>query len=159
MSPPIAVNFDDVEAWSGGIILNPGTHVVKCVKAEEGTSSGGHDQIELEFEAIAGEEVGATIRDWQVVTPESRGRVLQILKAFGAKIPKGDWNLDAKQLVGKTCKIVVRKEPKRDGSGDEVSVVKAYQPVGDGDAAVQGVKDAFPGATESKGGGDEDLPF
>lgn len=156
---PIPVNFDDVEAWSGGVILGPGTHVVRCTSADdEKPSSGGHPQIELELEAISGEEQGASIRDWQVVTPGSRGRVLQMLLAFGATIPRGDWNLDAKHLVGKTCVIVVRKKEKGDGSKDMVSRVEAYRPATDDEtaAAVGKVKDAFPGTTEAN---EPDLPF
>lgn len=155
---PFDVNFDDVEAWSGGVILNPGTHVVRCVSAEEGKSSGGHPQIELELEAISGEEKGASIRDWQVVTPGSLGKLKQMLVGFGANLPEGNFKLDASKLVGKTCKIVVRKEPKQNDPSVEFSAVKAYQAVSAEDAAVTTVKEAFPGAQEA-GGGEEPLPF
>jgi len=151
MSPiPLPEDFDTIEAWSGGVTLSPGTHVVKCISTDDTrTSSGGHNQIELELEAVDGEEVGATIRDWQIVTTKSWGKVKQLWEAFGAPKPEGQ--LDAKALVGKTAKIIVRTEMKPDGS--DVNRVKAYQAAD----AVSRVKEAFPGATETKA--DDSIPF
>jgi hypothetical protein len=152
MTPiPLPDDFDSIEPWSGGVRLGPGTHIVKCVSADDsGKSSGGHNQIELELEAVEGEEVGATIRDWQVITVNTWGKVKQLWKAFGA--PKPEKQLDAQALVGKTAKIVVRTKMK--DNGDEVNRVEAYQPAGD---VVDKLKEAFPGSTEMKA--DDDLPF
>lgn len=159
---PIPVNFDDVEAWSGGVYLNPGSHVVKIVSAEEGKSkSNDNPQIQIELEAVSGPEAGATIRDWWTITPSTLGKIKQHLQALGANLPAGQFNLDASTLVGQSCKIVVREETKNDGSGDTRNVVAAYTKVSAN--AAEEAADVFgDGAEPAPAGGDEaeeDVPF
>ncbi len=161
MSPiPIQGNMNETEAWSGFVPLRPGSHVVRCTSAKEGTTKkNGHPQIELELEAIAGEERGASIRDWITVIPSTYGKVRQVLEGFGLPLPSEGGSVSANAFVGKTCKVIVRPEEKNDGSGDFVDRVKGYKALTDDDA-VDSVKEAFggeeiPGST----GVEEDIPF
>lgn len=103
-------NLNEVEAWKGGGGLTVGTHDVVCIRAEETESSKGNPQIELEFEAIRGEEQGGTIRDWIVVIPATLGKVKGFMEACGVAIPEGEFNLNVSDIVGSTTRIVVRKE-------------------------------------------------
>jgi hypothetical protein len=121
------VDLTDVEAWAGGIITPPFDGLVEVDDAEEGASSGGHPQFMLELRAVEGEQAGSTIRDWIVVTPQSAGRVKQVLEAMGVSNLDGPVAFDAPELIGKRCRIVVREEPY---NGEMKTRVKAYQPAG-----------------------------
>lgn len=144
----IEMNLDGVEAWKGGAILPPGSYNCTIASAEEGTSKGGHPQIEVKLEALDGDYAGGTITDWIVITEGSMGRVRQLLEAGDFQIPEGNFALAASDLAGLKVRILVREEPKNDGSGDMRSRVKAYEPVGEAVAASSNGRDK-----------DDDLPF
>lgn len=151
------LSLDGVEAWkAGGVILNPGNHVVTVVD-EEIDTSGDHPVVMLQMEAISGEEQGGEIRDWIHITNKSLGRVAMLYEAFGVAVPEGEFEWIS--LKGKNTKIVVREEPRKDDPSKNRSVVKAYSPLA-GDADVAAVAKAFdaepiPGAT----GAEDDIPF
>lgn len=167
MSDSFKLSLDDVEPWKpGGMILNPGTHHIRVVD-EEVDLSGDHPVVKVQMVAVAGEEKGGEIRDWIHVTGKTLGRIAQIYKAFGIEIPSGEFEWIS--IDDKEAKVIIVKEPRRDGEKDDdgnvklVSEVKAYAPLTDADRAVQGVKDAF-GATEAQVSGagskkDDDIPF
>lgn len=115
-------DLQEVEAWKGGAYLGIGIHDVKCIKAEETTSSNDNPQIELEWESIAGEEKGSTIKDWIVVIPATLGKVKQMMEACGVDIPKGAFDLNVTDILGCHTRIVVRKE----NPGDKYPRVAAY---------------------------------
>lgn len=162
MSPiPIQGDMNQVEAWSGFVPLRPGSHVVRCTSAKEGTTKkNGHPQIELEMEAISGEERGASIRDWITVIPSAYGNVRRVLEAFGLPLPSEGGSVSGNAFVGKTCKIIVRPEEKNDGSGDMVDRVKGYKALTDDDA-VDSLKEAFDGEEVAAGtaGAEDEIPF
>lgn len=118
----IKVNLTGVDAWEGGVILPPGSYYVRVSDAEEGTSSGGDPQIQLQLKAIGGEHDGGEIRDWLVINARTLGKVKQVLTALG--LPSdGELDLSAESFVGKACQIVVRNEPY---DGKDRARVKAY---------------------------------
>lgn len=128
---PINMNLDNVDAWAAGAILSPGQHTVRVVEADDSkTSKNGHPQIVLKLEATEGPEAGGSITDWITITPNSLGRVRQILDALQYPIPGGQFQLNAAQLVGRAARIVVREEASQDGKMR--SQVKAYEQSGSG---------------------------
>jgi len=141
-------DLTEVEAWSEGAILKPGSHNVRCVEAEEDET--GTPSIEVQLEAIDGPEAGSRITDWIYVTPNSLGRVKQIFEAFGVDIPKGDWDLNVKQIIGADVRILVREEPNNEGKMR--SRVKAYLLVSDIPADESGLH-------EQNGSPEKALPF
>lgn len=157
-------DLDRVETWSAGVTLPPGRHLCEITSVEEGTSSGGHDQLILEMTAVAGPEVGGTIRDWIVVVPTTYGKVRQILEAAGIEIEGGDWEIPVGRLNGARVAILVRMEKKEMGqhAGKEFAQVAAYDRPKDSD--IQAGSDV-PADTAgfSNGSGsarrDDDIPF
>jgi Protein of unknown function (DUF669) len=123
---PFSIDLTDVEAWEASDILPSGTHKVEVIKAEEGSSSNGNPQLELELRAYDGEYQDGTIRDWIVVTPKTAGKVKQILGAFGADKLDGQVKFGPEDVMGKKAQIIVRTEPY---NGQERSRVKAYEVV------------------------------
>jgi hypothetical protein len=123
----LELDLTGVEAWEGGAILPPGTYTVEVDDAKEGTSTGGHPQLELQLRAIGGDQAGGEIRDWIIVTPQSAGRVKQMLSALEVAGLDGKVRFEASDLVGKRCKIVVRTEQY---DGKDRSRVKAYETLG-----------------------------
>lgn len=148
------LSLDNVEAWTVGDILPPGTHVCRIDNAAEGTSSGGHNQIELDLRCTTGEFIDGTIKDWVVVTANSLGRVRQLLEAAGVVIPDGEFEFDVSQLNGKPVQIIVRQEPKP--NGDIVSRVKGYEAVSGNGLAANG---SPPAAAVGSAVKDSDVPF
>lgn len=148
MTPPMEIPaLDGVEAWSGGAILPPGWHEIKVRETQETTSSNGHPQAELKMDGSEG-----SITDWVTITPNSLGRVKQILEIFGIEIPQGKFAFEWSMLVGRQARILIREEPKNDGSGMR-SVVKAYEPSsGEHNGAA-------PGTTAGTSRESDDLPF
>jgi hypothetical protein len=145
----ISLNLDGVEAWTGSVILKPGTHPV-TVTNEEVDETGDHPVVVLQLEAIGGDEPGAEVRDWVHITANTLGRIAQLYKAFNVDVPSGDFNWIP--VKGRNCKVLVREEPKRDDPSQMRTAVKAYLPL-TGDAALLGVAQAFGAKVE------EDIPF
>lgn len=118
-------SLKEVDAWSGGAYLGIGTHPAEIISASEGKSSGGHDQFEMEWQAIDGPEKGGTIKEWLVVIPSTLGKVKGLLESCGVE------NLDAidevtpEQLKGLKAAIVVRKE----NPDDKYPRVIGYRPL------------------------------
>lgn len=143
------LNLDGVEPWKpSGVILGPGEHIVKVVD-EEVDTSGDHPVVQLQMEAVSGDEAGGEIRDWVHITEKSKGRVAQVLAGCGVEIPEGDFSWPG--LKDRYSKIIVRREPKRSDPTKEVSVVKGYVAV-DPAEATKGHEQAPPPT-------DEDIPF
>jgi hypothetical protein len=147
----ISLNLENVEAWTGSVPPPPGQHVFRIDEATEGTSSGGHDQLEVSLRVESGDSVGATMRDWIVITPATLGKVRQFLEATEVEIPPGEFALPTSRLPGRLVKGTVRLE-ERDGKTRARLV--AYEPSG------------RPATTGSNGGGfsaptrtDADIPF
>lgn len=128
----LTADLTNVEAWAAGDILPPGTHQVMVISAEEGKSSAGNPQLEIEMQAVAGEHEGGTIRDWIHFTPKTAGKVKQVLEAFGMT-SDGSVSVEASDFVNKKAQILVREEPY---NGEMKTKVKAYTPAsGDAPAA------------------------
>jgi hypothetical protein len=152
---PTNINLDGVEPWKGGSLLSPGTHPVKCIEAEEGRSSGGHFELHLTWEAVAGPERGGTIQDWVQVTGTTLGKVRQLLDACRVEVPTGDFSLGAASFHDAYCAIVIREKPKQ--SGGTRSEIVAYQRVSDlGND--QGREFAAAGASAGSAGKPDDPP-
>lgn len=147
-------NLDQAEAWSARTILGPGKHQVVIESAEESTSSGGHPEIQLEFEGI-GASAGGGIKDWLVVIPKTYGKVKMLLEAAGIAVEGGDWDMPVASLKGKKVAIYVTQKPDRNDPTKVRSEVVGYEPVGD--------TDGVPMDTNGLGAGekiaDEDIPF
>lgn len=166
------LSLDDVEAWKGGgVILNPGVHPIRVVDEEikepgKDGYEGDHPVVVLTLEAIGGEEQGGEIRDWIHVTENTLGRIAQIYEAFKVEVPSGEFEWIP--LKGKQAKVVVRKEPRRDGKADpetgkvyENSNVKSYTPLAGDGAIVDRLKEEFDATevTGKTGGVEDDIPF
>lgn len=122
---PLEINLDGVEPWKGGDILPIGDHLSRAVEVEEGKSSGGHFQLEVTWEAVAGDFTGGQIRDWVVVTENSMGKVKSLLMSCGVDVPAGAFALSADMIKGRAAMILVRNQPKPDGTPQ--NRVVAYQ--------------------------------
>lgn len=154
MSPISVSNMDQEKAWSGGAMLGPGQHQVQIERADEGKSSGGHDQVELEFAATNG---SGSIRDWLVFTPKTLGKARSLLDAVGIEAQSGEWEFPTSQLVGKNLTITVGQEPDRQGATNDDGTPKmrtrvyAYAEPGTSTASTTG--------NGNGSSGDDDIPF
>lgn len=140
-------NLTEVKAWADGAFLTPGTHPARIIEAEEGLSKEGNPQFELKWEAVAGEEKGGTIREWVVVVPATLGKVRSLMEACGVDIPPGEFELNASDLIGHGCSIVVRKQD----PSDKYPKVVGYSQTSDIPADTTGL-----GASK---GAEVDVPF
>jgi hypothetical protein len=141
----------EVEAWSSDVMLPTGWHKVTIESAEEGTTSNGNPQIEMQF---AGG--GGTIRDWLVVIEKTMGKVAQLLDAV--RIDRtGIDAIDAKMLEKRSLYIYVGEEPDQKNPGKTRRRVQSY-------AAKLPDGASLPADTNGLGGSgpegaDEDIPF
>lgn len=140
-------NIDKEEAWNVSQVLPPGWHNVKIVSSEEGQSSGGHPEIELELESLLGE---GRMKDWIVVTSQSLGKVRQLIEAAGVQIKGGVWEFDPALLTGAEVSILVRVEPKLSDPSQTVHKVVGYEMPRGGHTG---------GAGNGAAGPDADIPF
>lgn len=147
------INLDGVEAWSGAAILPPGRHRVRIDGADEGEKNG-HPVVELQMSAESGQLSGYGCRDWIHITPNTLGRVKQFLEAVKVEIPQGDFEMPTSKLPGRQVCVLLKEEPKQDGSGMR-TVVAAYMPADQASADVPGETPA-PASTGKR---DDDIPF
>lgn len=144
-------DVDKAEAWSSGGILGPGRHKVKIVSATEGKSSGGHDQVELDFGALDG---SGAILDWLVFTPNTVGKAKQLLDAVGIKAESGEWEFPTGALVDKQLCIYCADEPSMKDPSKLRTRVQAYEPLS---AAAKGTGEQRD--VKATPADDSDLPF
>jgi hypothetical protein len=148
--------FETEEPWSvnDSTILPAGDHVVHVASIESGYSRNGYPQIELEV----GNKDG-TLRDWLVITPRTRGKIVQFVNALGASYPTAadigaDDGLSQEyldKLKGLSCKILARDEPKMNNPEQMITRIKAYAPAGDQSDQSNGSQQSQPA--------DDALPF
>jgi hypothetical protein len=145
-----------VDPIRGSVILNVGTHPITVIEEEFLENTDERMKIKLRMEAIGGDEEGGRISDTWTITPKSAPYILGQIEAFGVELPSDEF--EWVPLVGKNCKVVVRKEKGYKDPSKEFSVVKAYERLARDDLSkVKSEFDAeeIPGAT----GVDEDIPF
>lgn len=146
---------NEVEAWSGGALMPPGRHLCTLDQVAEGTSSGGHPQIEVTMVVAAGAHIGCSARDWIVVTDNSLGRVRQFLEAAGVEINEGEFEIPFGALLGRKVTVLARQGHKPDGS-EKLEIAAYMSP----DAAGADVPvDDLPGEPVGAGARDDDIPF
>ncbi len=114
------VDLTDVEAWTGGGGLPPGTYDVSIEEATEGTSSGGYGQFELLLTCPQGR-----MRDWLVIVPKTLGKLRALIEAAGLSVPSGEFDFDPSELVGKLVQIDVAEETY---DGKARARVQGYRP-------------------------------
>jgi len=146
--------MDEVEAWSGTVILGPGKHSVIIDRADEGQSKAGNPQVEIQF--VSTEGLGE-IRDWltfptdPVARESAKGRAKMLLEAIGIESKSGKWTFPTNELVGKKLEITVMEEPKFNDPTKKVSKVKGFSPLDQSDV---------PADTSGFGAANpDDLPF
>lgn len=158
--------FASTEDW-----LPAGKHVVTITEAADGTSSGGHPQIELKFENPNGIQ-----KRKQIVTMNGLGFVAALFESADLPTPNekdvkevdgDDVRLEAssiKALIGKKVGIVVKDEPGFNDPEKTFAVVQGYvhpSQIKQKDSDVTSVEDVNQFATfgASNAKSDEDLPF
>lgn len=134
---------------SGNPYLGEGTHEVVVDEVEEGTSSGGHPQLQVTFKNDAGQ----TIRDWLYPT-RAAFRVQGLWEAAGLAWPEEGGEIDESDLLGRRLLIVVAPDTYQGVTRDKV---KDYQPVVGSDISFT---PSFGGpAVPAVAGDDETIPF
>ena len=134
-------DLNDVRPWRVGGAPPPGDYTVRVADASEGTSSGGHPQIELTSVVVDGEYEGAEVYDWIVAIESTKGKVRQLVDAFNVEVVDGE--LEIAKLIGRCAIVAMRNEPKRDDPTQMVcrpqgyrslpAVAKGARPSDDGD--------------------------
>lgn len=124
MASNVIINLDEYEDVDldspGGITIPDGYYTAKVLEASHET--GEKDHVALSLKITEGEYSGSTIKSWMYLhTPDCERITLETLSRLGTP-PR--WNpANAKQLVGKECRIKVEKEEGRQFS----SVKSIYQ--------------------------------
>lgn len=102
-------NLDGVDSWSD--FLQPGEHQCVIEVAKPGHSPNGNKSLELQLRATDSDtQPGAILNEWVYETPDSLGRLKQFLEAIGYPIPKGNFDIDYSQVMGKTVRVSVSKQ-------------------------------------------------
>ena len=148
-------NLKDVEGRTGGGVLPLGWHTVKVVEAEDGKSSGGHDEFRLRFENSSG-----GIRAWEQITEKRAPWIKGMIEAMGVDFDQIDAsNFSAESLVGRSVSIFVGEETGQDGITKRKRVQGYDKPGKGGGSNGSGV----PGDTDGFGprgvADDDDIPF
>lgn len=127
---PIQVNFTGVEpvAEPGSGPLPDGEYLVMVDQAQERTSQKGTPGIGLQLKVIGGEFDGRLLFDDLWITPAAMGYVLHRLQCLGMQVPAGSFGLDARGLVSRRARVIVRQEEGTDGKVR--ARVKGWEPAG-----------------------------
>lgn len=100
----------EVKEGGGGNFLPVGRHVCRIVDAEESESSNRNPQIIVTLQAVEGEHVNKTIRDWWTFTDKTVPMIKRRLIAVQYEIPEGDFDLKCADLLGRPVEITVTPE-------------------------------------------------
>lgn len=96
------------QAWDGesGPKIPPGQYLVDITEAERNVNGKNNPQVQVQFTVAEGEQAGATLRGWYVLTEKAIGRVLNLLQACGLALDaRGGFDVAA--LVGSRLYITV----------------------------------------------------
>lgn len=150
-------DFSGEEAWKGTPLLGPGKHTVTVEDIEEGESSGGHPQVQVELASDEGQ-----IRDWIVLTAGSLGRLLMLTEAAGldnpgkVKIPSKEWSAYVGQLGHKRVRIFVQEQ---EYQGETKNRVVSYEAPGQEASDVPADTAGLPVGAGAGKGTDDEVPF
>ena len=157
------MNMNGVDPQSGSGPLPPGDYVVKIVEAEEIESRTNETPgIECTMEVLVGEHAERRVWDTIWVTPKTLGMVRWRLECAGVQIPDGDFELEARPLVGRRVQVTVRHEPytNRDGEQKTKAAVKGWKaPPGAGGDDPLTSPASDPGPADRPPHTDDDIPF
>lgn len=157
-------DIDQVEGWTGGgEMLQPGTHNVRVERATETLSSGGYDQVELEYTSIEG---AGSIRDWLTFATDENGQIKRgslararaLLDAVMIEPESGEWEFPTQRLVGRKLQIVVVEEPKYDDPSETQLSVFSVDVFNASPESGPDTRD-LPGANGQTTGSDDEIPF
>jgi hypothetical protein len=158
----MGVSLSGVEAWGASDQLEPGTYCFQPASIEREESSNGNPMVKVQWRVVAGAYRGSELRDKITLTPNTRGRVAQILEAAGIPAPTqefesygqlADWLAGA--LKGCTVEGIVRMEPWHSDPTKESPAIKGYQrPLEGSDVPADGPSNGAGVQTDSK-----PLPF
>ena len=131
-------------------MIGPGQHEVTVDHVDEGTSSGGHPQLIIDFKNKA----GATIRDWLVVIDSTTWKVKQLWDACGLEFPDDGGEINERDLIDK--RLMIKVEPQEYNGTSRDRVTEYYTVVGS-DIPI----DEFPTPEKApaKSPDDEPIPF
>jgi hypothetical protein len=164
MSNPFATE----DAWevSTGDLIPVGDFVCSIESVATGRSGGNYPQIELEVKT--GDN--RTRKDWLVITPNTIGKVVQLLKACGAGTPpdevvREDYAIEEswlrKNVLGKRVGVIVREEEKYNDPGKFVPKIRGYvEPdrINASDVTSAGEAAGFGSAQDSSDAGERKVP-
>lgn len=127
---PIQVNFTGVDpvAEPGSGPLPDGEYLVMVDEAKERTSQKGTPGIGLQLKVIGGDYEGRLLFDDLWITQAAMGYVLHRLQCLGMQVPAGSFGLDARGLVSRRARVIVRQEEGQDGKVR--ARVKGWEPAG-----------------------------
>lgn len=146
------LDLTGVEAWAPDTTPPPGSYPCTLTEIKAGQSSGGHDQLEMSWTVLGGSHAGAEVRDWLVVVPATRGKVVNLLQSCGKDIPaEFDLAADAGSLQGSNATVVLRQEPSFKNPDRMVTRVAGYKPLSESAAAAAAGNGGVPAG--------DDLPF
>lgn len=154
---PIQVDFTNVDPVSepGSGPLPDGEYLVMVDEAKERTSQKGTPGIALTLKVIGGEYEGRPLFDDLWITPAAMGYVLHRLQCLGVQVPAGSFGLDARGLVSRRARVIVRQEEGQDGKVR--ARVKGWEP------AQQAAQDDPLAQAHTQAGPpphtDDDIPF
>lgn len=104
----VSVDLSGVESTRKAI--PEGTYSVVVNKAELKDSQSGNPMIALEFEVDQGTHKGVKLYENCSLQPQALFKLKAVLQGLGFPIPKGNFNLDADELVGMSCEVEVGNE-------------------------------------------------
>jgi hypothetical protein len=88
-------------------LLDPGTYLVRIVKAEAGETKKGDPKVTLFYTVVGGAFDGSPLVDTLTLTEAAMFRVVKVLRAVGLKVEKKKLIIPFKALVGRTLAVTV----------------------------------------------------
>lgn len=167
----MGISLAGEKAWAVSEQLPPGTYVMRPAPGgvERDQSTGGNEQVKIDWRVAAGEYTGSERRDWVTFTQASMGRVVQLIEACGEQVPQqdfasygelADWVAGMlKKDNGPLVEAVVRLKPDRKDSSKEWPEIVGYRRPGPESDVPGSASDVTGGPGVGANGNAQPLPF
>lgn len=108
----ISIDWTDVEAGKGGVLIDEGNYEVKTIEVEQSIGDkSGEPYLKWQFEIISsGEFKGKSLYYNTSLQQKSLWNLRGVLEVLGIEIPDGPEDLDLDELIDRTVGVEVQHE-------------------------------------------------
>lgn len=120
------ISLDFTNAGEAFFMPPEGDYQVEVKRVSKGESSNGNDQLEIDFEILAGKYKGKVFRQWYSLVEQALWRLSRELSSAGIEVPNEPADLDLDDVEGRKLSVTIEH---REYNGDTKAQIAESSPL------------------------------